>query len=164
MGVQPVPAVLNGNAFGWGYATSPDHGNAWDSGNIRGLFNRLGATISFPMVTDGLSNTIAVGESLPSQHDHLAQNIWWHFNGGNAHCTTIIPINYQRTSSQYPACGNPLDHYANWNKSWGFKSNHANGANFLFADGSVHYLPAAIDTRTYALLGCRNDNLAVTIP
>ena len=32
---------------------------------------------------------------------------------------------------------------------------HPGGANFLFADGSVHFLPAAIDIRVLAALATR---------
>jgi prepilin-type processing-associated H-X9-DG protein len=32
---------------------------------------------------------------------------------------------------------------------------HPGGANFLFADGSVHFLPAAIDIRMLAALATR---------
>ena len=46
-----------------GYTTSADHGNAWGSSEIRGVGNRLGAYINFASVTDGLSNTIFVGET-----------------------------------------------------------------------------------------------------
>ena len=149
-------------AIGWGYATSPDHGNAWGSADIRGVFNRLGASMNFASVIDGLSNTIFVGESLPSNHDHLAQNLWWASNGGNSHCTTIVPIN-QRSDAPGGGCGtSALPGSQNWDVSWGFKSRHTGGANFLFGDGSVKLITQTINHRTYQLLGCRNDGLVPT--
>jgi prepilin-type processing-associated H-X9-DG protein len=45
----------------------------------------------------------------------------------------------------------------NWNTSFGFRSKHANGCNFCFADGHVQFVPQSIDHRTYNLLGCRDD-------
>src|SRR5579885_3208615 len=140
----------------WGYTWSPDHGNTLDPGQVRGLFNRLGAPMTYPAsTTDGTSNTIMVGESLPGSHDHLASNAWWGYNNGASHCTTIIPINYLMPEQANK--GGCETYSSNWNISWGFKSRHGPGANFVFADGSVHFLSQAIDHRTYQLLGCRND-------
>ncbi len=148
----------------WGYGWSPDHGNEWwNNANIRGVGNRLGVEITFAAVTDGLSNTIFVGESLPNEHDHLAQNLWWYFNGGAAHCTTIIPINYNRSDS-HTSCSPANMAWDNWNVSWGFKSKHTGGANFLFGDGHVFFIGEGIDHKTYQLLGCRHDGLGVRLP
>jgi prepilin-type N-terminal cleavage/methylation domain-containing protein/prepilin-type processing-associated H-X9-DG protein len=151
----------------WGYTWSPDHGNSYNARDIRGMFNRLGVKVTLGMVAgDGTSNTIMIGESLPNEHDHLASNNWATFNGGNEHCTTIIPINHK--SSFHPSvtrCDQPLlENYQNWNVSWGFKSHHSGGANFAFADGSVHFITQGIEHRTYQLLGCRNDGLPVELP
>jgi prepilin-type processing-associated H-X9-DG protein len=158
-GVDPNEPFCNGAALGWGYPTSPDHGNSPNTSDIRGLFNRVGAPIRFPAsIPDGTSNTFMLGEALPGVHDHLAQNAWWYFNGGNAHVTTIIPLNFRVPEQMtWTGCSDPLNYYANWNVSWGFGSRHTAGANFAFADGSVHFINNGIDRRTYNLLGCRND-------
>jgi len=146
----------------WGYSDPNEwynHGNTTDASNIRGLFNRLGAKITMASVTDGLSNTIMVGESLPQEHDHLTNGVvpWLSFNGGNAHVTTIIPINYRSDGQNW--CSPAQTFRGNWDVSWGYKSKHTNGANFLFGDGSVHFINQSIDVRTYQLLGCRNDGM-----
>ena len=155
---QPEVSGVGGGFNLMGYRTSPDHGNDWTAGGIRGLFGRLGPKISFAMVTDGLSNTIAVGEGLPGMSDHLAQNVWWHFNGGNTLSTTIVPINQR---SDGTSCADPVNPQRdNWNVAFGFKSRHSGGANFLMGDGSVRFIPQTIDHRTYQLLGCRNDGQA----
>jgi len=162
---QPENSGLGGGLAGMGYRWSPDHGNAWGAQDIRGMFNRLGADISMSNVTDGLSNTILVGESLPATHDHLLGNNWWQFNGGASHCTTIIPINYKIDPAQDPwSCSQPQTSPRNWGVSWGFRSRHSGGANFLFGDGAVRFLRESIDHRTYQLLGCRNDGQPVQIP
>ena len=148
------------NGIFWGYSWSPDHGNTHQANEVRGCFNRLGAKINLANITDGLSNTIMIGESKPSEHDHLAQNYWWGYNGGNAHATTIIPINHFSGTRDWCNPSNLLNMFNNWNVSWGFKSNHTSGANFCFADGSVHFLQQNIDHRVYQLMGCRNDGVA----
>jgi prepilin-type processing-associated H-X9-DG protein len=73
-----------------------------------------------------------------------------------AKISTIIPINYQVMDTQ---CADPTHDIANWAVADGFKSHHAGGANFLFCDGSVHFLAQAIDMWTYQRLGCRNDGM-----
>jgi prepilin-type processing-associated H-X9-DG protein len=85
--------------------------------------------------------------------------MWWDFNGGNSHCTTIIPINYLMPEKVNRAKCQLTDW--NWNLSWGFKSRHTAGANFVFADGSVHFLSQSLNHKTYQLLGCRNDAMPV---
>ena len=160
-GFDPNAQFCNGTAFGWGYPISPDHGNSFSTTDIRGLFNRLGAPIRFPAsIPDGTSNTFMIGEALPGVHDHLAQNQWWNYNGGNSHCTTIVPLNFrmpEQMDNQAGWCADPINDTYNWNTSWGFGSRHTSGANFAFADGSVHFINQGVDVRTYNLLGCRND-------
>jgi prepilin-type processing-associated H-X9-DG protein len=165
IGVDPHQQFCNQPA--WNIAPSPDHGNEWYSAqNIRGAFNRLGVQFNFASIADGLSNTILIGEVLPEEHDHYWGPSWTHFNGGVAHHTTIVPINYRSDIRVgHPCSGvDPLRCFANWNVAWGFKSRHAGGANFLFGDGSVQFLREAIDHRTYNLLGARSDKLPVAIP
>jgi len=162
----PNQQYCNGATFtpNAGYTTSPDHGNSTSASAIRGCFNRLGAKISLQMVTgaDGLSNTIAIGECLPKHHDHLTGNNWYSFNGGVAHCSTIVPINKPSDGTD---CNDPnRPRNDNWNVSFGFKSNHSGGANFLFGDGNVRFISQTIDHRTYQLLGCRNDGQAAQLP
>jgi prepilin-type N-terminal cleavage/methylation domain-containing protein/prepilin-type processing-associated H-X9-DG protein len=147
----------------WGYTTSPSAGNTTDPSKARGMFTRYGAKLRITDVTDGTSNTILIGETLiweASNPFALADTVGWaSWNSGQAHCSTIVPINY-KTDYHDPAnnhCVNAARNYQNWAVSWGFKSNHTGGANFVFADGSVHFLSQNIDTRTYQLLGCRND-------
>jgi len=146
-----------------GMVASPDHGNSLSSRDIRGMFNRLGATINFATISDGLSNTIAVGEILTAQTDHSWNLCWISFNGGVAHAGTIIPINY--ITDQQVACGsNPQRSYQNWNLSFGFKSRHAGGCNFLLGDGSVRFISQTIDPKTYTYLGTRNDAQPASLP
>jgi len=147
----------------WGYTWSPDHGNWIESDLIRGMFNRLGAKINMASAVDGTSTTILLGEVLPEQHDHYWSGSWTHFNGGVAHHTTLVPINY-RSDRRVGCSTDPPRSFQNWNVSWGFKSNHAGGANFALTDGSVHTLAQSINHRAYQLLGCRHDRMQFEMP
>jgi len=144
-----------------GITTSPDHGGNTNSSTLRGLYNREGAKISLIAITDGTSNTIMIGEVLPEWHDHMSNGSWMHFNGGYSHISTIVPINTRITHGTW--CGDggtaqpATQSRSNWNVSWGFKSKHTNGANFVFADGSVKFLSQSIDMIAYQYLGGRND-------
>jgi prepilin-type N-terminal cleavage/methylation domain-containing protein/prepilin-type processing-associated H-X9-DG protein len=141
-----------------------DHGNDIRAAFLSGVFSRMGPDIRLANVTDGLSNTIFVGEVLPECHDHL--DGVWGFNGmGNAHASTVVPINNYTTcfNSQAEATGKGgVTHPQcwqknNWNFSWGFRSRHPNGANFLLGDGSVRFITQTVDHTTYQRLGGRAD-------
>jgi hypothetical protein len=142
----------------WGYGWSPDHGNTFTGSELRGCFNRLGVKVNFASIVDGLSNTILIGELRGGHHDHLWNGSWVHFNGGNSHAGTIVPMNYRSDQSNWCSPADRQNH--NWNVSWGFKSAHTGGCNFCLGDGSVQFIRDTIDHRVYQLLGCRNDGVA----
>jgi prepilin-type N-terminal cleavage/methylation domain-containing protein/prepilin-type processing-associated H-X9-DG protein len=172
----------------WGYAYSTPYGDGADMSSLRGLFYRNGSNSStypkfnFASIPDGTSNTILIGEALPSENAYLRRSgdfrypggNWACFNSGNNINSTIIPINYKITPNTYchlddngnpPAVpGDPARSTDNWTIIFGFKSRHSGGTNFVFGDGSVHYISESIDLRTYQLLGCRNDGQVVALP
>jgi prepilin-type N-terminal cleavage/methylation domain-containing protein/prepilin-type processing-associated H-X9-DG protein len=185
MGAQCLPTDCGAEVFAcatllpnWGISQlNAGHGNDANSSQLSGMFNRVGAKIGISSIKDGTSNTIMVGEILPFLHDHAWDSNtipWARLNGGAAHVSTIVPINYGMNLKRPGAdpfehiwtCSDGVTMYSgrNWNVSWGFKSNHSGGANFVFGDGSVRFLSQSIDARTYGLLGARSDGLAVTIP
>ena len=169
-----VPSTANPPAVP-GYAGSPDRGGdaqmdsygqnmigpGANAANVRGMFNRQGAKITFAGVTDGLTNTIMVGEFLP-EFDELSYSPgwyghgWWMSDSGVAKVSTIIPINYKIRPGDDACAAGPRSRNF-WHTTEGFKSYHSGGANFLFGDGSVHFLKESIDMKLYQLLGCRND-------
>ena len=133
-------------------------------GNLRGFFDyRTLQVVKIASVTDGTSNTIMAGEVLPIQD---ADNNFWNTNGGTA--GTTIPINWNSNSypATNPSCGGQWQcailgcRFGAANK--GFKSLHPGGSNFLFGDGSVHFLKASISAVTYAALGSRNGGEVVS--
>lgn len=142
-----------------------DHGNDIVGNNISGAFGRMQAGFPIAAFTDGLSNTILVGEMLPHCDLSHTPSWWQHNTQGNAHASTVVPINTMTTcrgepNPEYPSCTDP----ANWNISWGFRSRHTGGAQFLFGDGTVRFLSQNIDYRTYQNMGGRRDNQVVNLP
>jgi len=146
---------------GW----NADHGNQADPRFLSGVFTRMGYGAKFAEVTDGLSQTIFVGEVLGECNDHYWGG-YWQFNGmNNAHASMTVPINEFTTCPMLPGgLGKPsltstLDcrPQSNWNYSWGFRSRHAGGAQFLYGDGTVHFILSTINHPTYLYLGSRHD-------
>jgi prepilin-type N-terminal cleavage/methylation domain-containing protein/prepilin-type processing-associated H-X9-DG protein len=164
-GYNPFMQYCNQPA--WGYTWSADDGTTSDSSQLRGMFARNGARVSFASVTDGTTFTLFIGETLPSQNAHMIVFPWYTVYGTQV-ISTIIPINYPISEQDRSWCGagtvGPAYSMTNNNVAWGFKSRHVHGANFAFVDGSIHFLSESIDHRTYQLLGCRNDGQAVTWP
>ncbi len=129
-----------------------------DPKNYAGPFTRVGVSCRLAEVRDGLSTTIFFGEvrALCSEH---ARNGWAITNDGNGYSTTLIPINYDSCDENAAdACHRPC----NWTTEVGFKSAHPGGSQFLFGDGSVHFLSAEINHPfVYQALGGKNDKRAV---
>jgi prepilin-type N-terminal cleavage/methylation domain-containing protein/prepilin-type processing-associated H-X9-DG protein len=150
-----------------GLAWNADHGNTWRKEDVSGLFSRMGFDNKMNMSTilDGTSNVIMVGEQLINCNDHAIWNTGaWHYNGCNAHTSTSVPVNTFTTCarSQQDAFDRryPMPQCwvkSNWNYSWGFRSRHKGGAQMVFADGSVQFIPATIDYLVYQYLGGRAD-------
>ena len=157
LGAQTMPGrTCNdypGNLFGNGPA---GHGSTENGNEISGVFSRYSWAARLADVTDGTATTIAIGEIRAICGDHH-QGGW---KNANALWTaTTSPINY-------PTCPNELGGFSgtdgcnangNWQTSQGFKSKHPGGAQFLFCDGSVHFLSESIEYRTYQALGDRRD-------
>jgi prepilin-type N-terminal cleavage/methylation domain-containing protein/prepilin-type processing-associated H-X9-DG protein len=146
-----------------------------------------GPKIRIADVDDGLSNTILLGESLVGQNEFQRWGNGWGWAGYNSvsQGQTIQPINWPISTSTFgiepgPPFGNgpgwsscsvncpasqvdPANCIWNWHVTWGFKSNHAGGANFCFGDGSVRFIQKEIDMQTYQYLGCRHDGQAVSL-
>ena len=152
-----VPAVRRGAALcpgpsaGAAATTAAPPSGAPADGRLGGygvgIFDRGAHPIRFADVTDGLSNTMMVGESIPSQC--IA---WGAYNNNGPVSGTSIPLN---------TFSGGVD---DWWLSCGFKSRHTGGANPVFCDGSVHFLNASIDYQLYNNLGSRAGNEPVSVP
>jgi prepilin-type processing-associated H-X9-DG protein len=118
------------------HAVCQEYCNTGENVECNGLIWRTSAQfpVNLKRVTDGLSNTMMVGESLTSQDIHT---VWFFSNGDSS--STYAPLNF--------SLNNP-DPEQWWNMR-GFRSFHPAGANFAFADGSVHFISEDIAFRTY---------------
>jgi prepilin-type N-terminal cleavage/methylation domain-containing protein/prepilin-type processing-associated H-X9-DG protein len=123
-------------------------------GALRGMFDvNDGQTVTLASITDGTSNTLSAGEGLPAQR---ADNNVWEWNSGSDG-TTVPPNQFSGQSCALPGNGWGSTNWASRcaYTNTGFKSHHAGGCNFLFADGSVHFLKQTINILTYCALGSR---------
>jgi prepilin-type N-terminal cleavage/methylation domain-containing protein/prepilin-type processing-associated H-X9-DG protein len=147
----------------WGTSFGGATGFVPGAGSMRGFFDYRNTqkTPNIASVTDGTSNTIIVGEVLPS---NAADSNFWGFNGGYA--GTTVPLGYN-SNAIVPVAGGPCSS-STWQSASapvgcrfgasakGFISRHPGGANFAFADGSVHFLKNSISMFTYCALGSRS--------
>ena len=102
--------------------------------------NRL---ISFTDVTDGLTNTLMVGErSVPIQNGLNDDSSW--IRGNNAGSGATKNVTYSINSTWYNGSNNFND--------ISFGSQHTGGANFCRGDGSVVFLREDIDMNVYKAL------------
>jgi prepilin-type N-terminal cleavage/methylation domain-containing protein/prepilin-type processing-associated H-X9-DG protein len=135
-------------------------------GNIlpRGVTGNGGYCGKFGDCSDGLSNTIFMGETIADWSAH-ARNGWSHANQWGRY--TQVPINwdtrYVDVASAQAAGKTGCEARCNWNTAEGFKSRHTGGAQMLLGDGSVHFFSNSIDLVMYNRLGAKADGQPATL-
>jgi prepilin-type N-terminal cleavage/methylation domain-containing protein/prepilin-type processing-associated H-X9-DG protein len=150
-----TPFDIYCNQPAWGYTFGANEAETPDSNQLLGIFSRgYGATVRMAEISDGLSNTILLGECIPATNGHMLTA--WYCSGVSCaqFVTTKVPINWP--ISEKPTTNCLYDPY-NHSVAWGFRSKHPGGANFCFADGSIHFIAETIEMKTFQLLGVRND-------
>jgi prepilin-type N-terminal cleavage/methylation domain-containing protein len=149
-GVGGQPCILcPNNAF---YCCQPGVDFSRLDGKFPGLFSRVPVPVKFKQITDGLSHTLMVGETLPT---HSVYN--GAYNTNYPLSLTHIPINTMDSDGGSDLSGK-------WRTTMGFKSLHAGGAFFAMADGSVHFVAEAIDYVIFNNLGTRAGGETAAIP
>jgi len=93
-------------------------------------------------IYDGTSNTVIFGESLPYYSDW---STW--VNDNHTIATMAIQMNLYKTIPTRAAIA------ADWRACYGFASGHPGGVQFARCDGSVSFLPEAINRDVYHALG-----------
>jgi prepilin-type processing-associated H-X9-DG protein len=142
-----------------------------DRGKRADLLSTVGTRVA--EITDGMSNTLLVGERPPG---HSLDYGWAFVDIGQDGVGTLdstLGVNevnlHTENVPEAKACpdgpysfspgriDNPCDQFH-------YYSLHAGGANFLFADGSVHFLPYGIDNTTLRALASMSGGEVVALP
>jgi len=114
--------------------------------SVNGMLYR-NSNLRFAEVTDGLSNTLLVGEL---SWDGGYYGSWLAgISNGQALC-------YAAKNVAYPLNSLAIDlTYDEWNDT-SFGSDHPGGANFAFGDASVHFMSENVDLQAYKAAASRN--------
>jgi prepilin-type N-terminal cleavage/methylation domain-containing protein/prepilin-type processing-associated H-X9-DG protein len=144
-----------GSNWAWGTYTNvgpSGNSNGLDAGD--GVFYRSDYVnpLGFASVTDGLSNTLFVGEDIPEYNVHCS---WAFFNHATGTCA--IPLNYMMPGKT------PGPNAGDWPNVYSFRSNHSTGANFLLGDGSVRFVRETVDLTAYRAMATREGGETLTI-
>jgi len=128
------------------------------SADLGGVFF-ANSRITFAEITDGLSQTLAVGETSLDQRRNWWGGIW-------AGCPRVGPFgpyqgNLTWVSGLYWSI-DQADLRLNHAHPWAFSSAHPRGVSFVFCDGSVRFLHDSANPATIQLLAVRNDGQVVS--
>lgn len=113
-----------------------------DQSRCVGLLCRNEVGVELRRVTDGISNTFLLGETLPA---HSTYNSL--FGDNMPVGSTHIPLNIMENELEE-------GHFNHW-RTTGFKSMHPSVVHFALADGSVRPIEITIDKYAYNALGTR---------
>ncbi|MEM8945220.1 MAG: DUF1559 domain-containing protein, partial [Planctomycetota bacterium] len=136
-----------------GFGSVPDCHN--NTQGCNGLFWRMAYydPIELREISDGQSNTFMIGEGVVSQDLHSAALF---ADGDWATCS--IPLNLFEPEGLDP---DPV--VERWFHGRGFKSLHPGGAQFVYADGSVHFINESVDHLAYRAGATRNGGETLTL-
>jgi prepilin-type processing-associated H-X9-DG protein len=121
-----------------------------------GIFGRVNVSTTLKEITDGTSNTIMTGELQRINDITPGSKDGWAVGGPATLFTTGALM--RRSGSTVSNVAKPSEGSLMNNGFWGSPgSEHADGANYGMADGSVQFIRTSIDPDVFALLGSMAD-------
>lgn len=140
---------------------APAGAKSLEENNLNGMFFGC-SSIKFADVTDGMTNTVMIGETYTDTYSKDGQQMdYWHsgspqtggWNLGGAGGTEYS----EGLGSTGPKINSRLDPSVDgWTMEMAFGSYHVGGAHFTMGDGSVRFLSENISQTIYNGLGSRN--------
>jgi prepilin-type N-terminal cleavage/methylation domain-containing protein len=140
------PSTLNPNTW-----DGLDYGDGMFYGYEQYLWGDNRGGYRLASVTDGLSNTFMVGEGMVNS----SYWNWWAYGNGSIRTCAIAP-NCKAID------GTPYDPW-DWPNNFCFSSGHIQGLQFVYGDGSVHYVSNNVFLSVYRAMATRAGGEAVTI-
>ena len=130
-----------------------------DPDDRRGMFSRNSA-IGSAHITDGLSNTLAVGERVNGPFTGAAHGIHVEYETTWAGAVR----QFDEITDEHPhmvmfQTGHPINDANSDDRD--ISAPHHGGAHFLLADGSVRFITENLDFNLYKLLAQRNDGKVI---
>jgi prepilin-type N-terminal cleavage/methylation domain-containing protein/prepilin-type processing-associated H-X9-DG protein len=135
-----------------GLGSTPDCHNTADCNGLIWRSTYLNP-LNLKKVTDGTNTTFMVGEDVVDQDYWSAA-----FFADGTWATCGIPLNH----FVFPDTKAFITVPPQWQRTRGFKSRHPGGAQFVMADGSVHFVAEGIDSNIYRGLATRNGSETVS--
>lgn len=167
----PIGSITNNNyavsgGTGGTYRTIPNGGTV---AAMAGMFDggSLTRKIKLTDVTDGLTNTLMVGEVLQGKNSDLRGFIWW---GDASAFSTFAPPNTSTPDQIYTAtyCNNlPLQNLpcvGTGGAVFYSRSRHSGGVNAALGDASVRFITNSVTPATWLYMGSANDGQVINIP
>ncbi|WP_459555567.1 DUF1559 family PulG-like putative transporter [Lacunimicrobium album] len=176
-------AANSGSSFQGGTVSTVASGVTWEWGGYmadngvlpfitrQGFARFYGKKVNFATITDGTSNTIALGEQSDFYNKTSDYRASYNTSGlWSCQTSSIDSYNGNHVVTSFPINATVMNWTGEW-ADWGrdivkynntaFRSAHAGGAQFVLADGSVRFISETIYFGTYTALMDRADGSVI---